>query len=55
MITIRKRFGHGQTKGLWFMKVDLIRDFYALNNRETSAWDRWRDAPPNFGQSILTS
>jgi hypothetical protein len=39
------RFGHGATKGLWFMKVNLVRDHYAINNRETSAWDAWRAAP----------
>ena len=38
-------FGHGATKGLWFMKVNVVRDHYAVNNRETSDWDRWRDAP----------
>ena len=40
------RFGQGDTKGLWFMKVNVIRDGYAVNNRETSAWDRWREASP---------
>lgn len=38
-------FGHGETRGLWFMKVNVVRDHYAVNNRETSDWDRWRDAP----------
>ncbi len=42
-----ERFGHGDTKGLWFMKVNLIRDVYALNNQEASPWDRWREAPQN--------
>ena len=27
------------------MKVNVVRDHYAINNRETSAWDSWRDAP----------
>ena len=40
-----ERFGQGNARGLWFMKVNLIRDNYAVNNRETSAWDRWREAP----------
>jgi len=40
------RFGHGQTKGWWFLKVDVIRDHYAINNREVSLWDGWRTAPP---------
>src|SRR5277367_5752505 len=39
------RFGHGQTTGLWFLKVNLIRDHYAINNQEVSAWDDWRAAP----------
>ena len=38
------RFGHGDVKGLWFMKVNVVRDSYALNGRETSPWDRWREA-----------
>ena len=41
-----ERFGQGDTKGLWFMKVNVIRDAFAVNNRETSSWDRWREAPP---------
>ena len=39
------RFGHGETTGLWFIKVNVLRDHYALNNRETSTWDTWRAAP----------
>jgi hypothetical protein len=39
------RFGHGGVKGLWFIRVNVVRDAYALNGRETSAWDRWREAP----------
>ena len=39
------RFGHGKTTGLWFVKVNVVRDHYAINNRETSAWDGWRAAP----------
>lgn len=38
------RFGHGAVKGLWFVKVNAVRDHYAINNRETSAWDAWREA-----------
>jgi hypothetical protein len=38
------RFGHGDVKGLWFMRVNVVRDAYAVNDHETSAWDR-RDAP----------
>jgi hypothetical protein len=39
------RFGHAGTNGLWFVKVNLFRDHYVVNNRETSAWDTWRAAP----------
>ncbi len=27
------------------MKVNVVRDAYAINDRETSAWDKWREAP----------
>jgi len=30
---------------LWFVKVNVFRDHYVLNGRETSAWDGWRAAP----------
>lgn len=39
------RFGHGEITGLWFLKVNVMRDHYVLNNRITSAWDEWRAAP----------
>ncbi|EJC83279.1 Transglutaminase-like superfamily protein [Rhizobium leguminosarum bv. trifolii WSM2297] len=39
-------FGHGNTIGLWFVKINVVRDHYVLNGRETSSWDRWREAPP---------
>lgn len=39
------RFGQGETTGLWFVKVAVLRDHYVLNNRETSTWDTWRSAP----------
>jgi hypothetical protein len=35
-------FGHGAAKGPWFMRVNVVRDHYALNNREISSWDGWR-------------
>ncbi|MBR0668992.1 transglutaminase [Roseomonas hellenica] len=38
-------FGHGDVTGLWFVKVNVLRDHYVLNGRETSPWDRWREAP----------
>jgi hypothetical protein len=37
-------FGHGDTRGLWFMSVDLHRDLLALANCHMSAWDTWRTA-----------
>ncbi|HWB48208.1 MAG TPA: transglutaminase domain-containing protein [Stellaceae bacterium] len=38
-------FGHGDVTGAWFVKINVVRDHYAVNNRETSAWDSWRAAP----------
>ena len=40
-----EQFGHGAVRGLWFVKVNVVRDHYAINDREISAWDTWRDAP----------
>jgi Transglutaminase-like superfamily len=39
------RFGHGEMKGMWFVKVNVVRDHYAINNSVTSTWDAWRAAP----------
>jgi len=39
------RFGNGGVKGVWFIGVDVVRDALSIRNRETSAWDRWREAP----------
>jgi hypothetical protein len=39
------RFGQSQTTEPWFMMIDVIRDHYVANNRESSAWDSWRAAP----------
>jgi hypothetical protein len=39
-----ERFGQGATTGLWFIHVNVMRDHYALNIRETSPWDGWRAA-----------
>ncbi len=41
------RFGHGEVTGAWFVKVNVIRDHYVLNGRETSIWDDWRAASPS--------
>jgi hypothetical protein len=37
-------FGHGPTCGLWFMRVNVMRDHLVLNGSEVSAWDTWRNA-----------
>jgi hypothetical protein len=37
-------FGHGDVIGLWFVKVNVWRDHFVLNDKETSGWDRWREA-----------
>ena len=37
-------FGHGDATGRWFVKVNVMRDHYVLNNQEVSAWDSWRAA-----------
>ncbi|MEM9350629.1 MAG: transglutaminase-like domain-containing protein [Pseudomonadota bacterium] len=36
-------FGHGDATGFWFVRVNLARDFLALNKVEASSWDTWRD------------
>jgi Transglutaminase-like superfamily len=42
------RFGHGEVTGLWFIRVNVVRDAYAVNGRETSVWDAWREVPPEL-------
>lgn len=38
-------FGHGeQAAGLWFVRVNVMRDHQSVNGRETSDWDTWRQA-----------
>jgi hypothetical protein len=39
-----ENLGHGTTKGLRFVRVNVIRDHYALNESEVSPWDSWRQA-----------
>jgi hypothetical protein len=34
--------------GWWFLKVNVLRDHLALNDREISYGDRWREAAPLF-------
>ena len=38
-------FGHGESRGAWFLRVNLMRDLFALRKRETSDWDSWRSIP----------
>jgi hypothetical protein len=40
-----EQFGHGEVVGMWFIKVNVMRDHGALHGREISPWDGWRDAP----------
>lgn len=42
-----EEFGHGDTRGLWFLSVNLHRDVLAVANRHTSEWDGWRGADPD--------
>jgi hypothetical protein len=42
------RYGHGDVTGLWFVQVNVMRDHYVINNRETSVWDSWRAAPSSM-------
>jgi transglutaminase-like putative cysteine protease len=37
-------FGHGAASGLWFIRVNVMRDHLVLNGAEVSAWDTWRNA-----------
>lgn len=41
---IGAEFGHGAADGAWFLVVNLARDLLALQMREVSDWDGWRDA-----------
>jgi hypothetical protein len=38
-------FGHGASRGAWFLRVNLMRDLFALRKQETSDWDSWRSIP----------
>jgi len=35
-------FGHGEHRGLWFVRVNTARDLMALCKHEKSPWDDWR-------------
>lgn len=37
-------FGHGRACGMWFIRVNVMRDHLVLNGAEVSAWDSWRNA-----------
>jgi hypothetical protein len=41
-----RRFGHGEATGVWFLRLNVLRDHFALNGAEASAWDDWRATPP---------
>jgi hypothetical protein len=43
-----ERFGNGDARGLWYMKVNVIHDALVMNNQETSPWDGWRETPPEL-------
>jgi hypothetical protein len=47
------RFGHGAVKGLWFVKVNVVRDHCAINNRETSTWDGGARRPNRSALSLI--
>jgi hypothetical protein len=38
-------FGHGDSRGAWFLRVNLMRDLFAVRKQETSDWDAWRSIP----------
>ncbi len=44
-------FGHGTARGMWFIRVNVIRDHLVLNGSEVSAWDSWRNA--SAGHQLL--
>ena len=37
-------YGHGDARGLWFVRVNVYRDHLSVNHRETSPWDSWRQS-----------
>ena len=37
-------FGHGTACGMWFIRVNVMRDHLVLNGSEVSPWDSWRNA-----------
>ena len=39
-------FGHGAATGLWFVRINVVRDHLALHETPVSAWDGWRRAEP---------
>jgi hypothetical protein len=51
-------FGHGEARGLWFIRVNVYRDLLALTNQPVSAWDTWRSATPAskvLGDTVLAA
>jgi hypothetical protein len=43
-------FGHGDAKGAWFLRVNLMRDLLSLNKQEKSDRDGWRMLPAESKQ-----
>lgn len=41
-------YGQGNARGLWFVRVNAVRDHYALHGSETSEWDGWRQSIGRF-------
>jgi hypothetical protein len=39
-------FGHGDSKGWWFLRINVHRDLLALTNQYVSRWDTWRLSTP---------
>jgi len=50
--TAAAAFGHGDARGAWFLRVNLMRDLHALCKREMSDWNRWRALAPADGDRI---
>ncbi len=44
-------YGHGTARGMWFIRVNVMRDHLVLNGSEVSAWDSWRNA--SAGHQLL--
>jgi hypothetical protein len=45
-------YGHGTARGMWFIRVNVMRDHLVLNGSEVSTWDSWRNA--SAGHQLLS-